>query len=117
VSAVVWIDIFRGFLTICGLAVGLFVVIQLWRAVFQTRREMGPIPPENRRVAIWTLAVLGAFAALIFGAYRLGSNEWGTRTGAALAIGAFVIAVAGFFAWTIALGRRDARRDRERSGS
>jgi hypothetical protein len=112
---VVWIDIFRGLLTICGLAVGLFVLIHLWKAIFQTRREMGPVSPEGRRTAIWTVAMVGVSAAFIFGAFRVGSNESGPRTGAALAIGAFMIAVIGFFAWVTVLGRRDARRDRERS--
>jgi hypothetical protein len=53
-------------------------------------------------------------AALVFGAYEWGRVEWGARTGAALAIGSFVMAAIAWFTWLAVLVRRDARRDRER---
>lgn len=46
---VVWVDLFRAFLSICGLAVSLFVVIQLCKAIPQMRRDMPPMSPEQRR--------------------------------------------------------------------
>jgi hypothetical protein len=115
---VVWIDVFRGFLAVCGMAVTLFVVIQLWKAMFQMRRDMPQLSPEQRRENWWaglgTIAGLVLASAAVYGAYKWGEAQWDSRTGAALAIGAFVIAVTVLFVVGIVLARRDASHDRER---
>ena len=95
----VWIDVFTAFLMTCGAVMSLFLVIHLWKGLFRMRRETGPIPPGNLRHGIWTIAMMAVSAALIFGAYAWGRAEWGGPTGAALAIGAFVVAAIAWFSW------------------
>ena len=53
-------------------------------------------------------------AAAIYGAYKWGAAQWDSRTGAALAIGTFVIVMVAFFIAMVFVARRDARLDRER---
>jgi cytochrome c biogenesis protein CcdA len=112
-----WVDIFRAFLTTCGLGVTIFVVVQTGKATRQMLREMEPISSEQRRenwrVAFGTIAGMLLGTATVYGAYAWGDARWDSRTGAAMAIGAFVIVMVLLFLAVARLGIRDARRDCE----
>jgi uncharacterized membrane protein YcjF (UPF0283 family) len=117
----VWVDVFRGFLSICGFSIAVFLMVQGWKAMREKRLQAESLTPEQRRenwrAALGTIGGLLVGAAVIYAAYQWGESEWGSRAGAAMAIGAFMIVIICLFAALAMLGVRDARRDRaQRAG-
>jgi hypothetical protein len=107
------------FLLACGAALSVLVAGQAWKANRQSRQQFRELPPGVRRstvrAGVGTVIGMVAAAGLIYGAYELGSASGDSRTGAAFAIGAFVVAAVIFFAVVVMLGRREA--DSGRAGS
>jgi hypothetical protein len=99
---------------ICGGALSLFLIKEEWRMFGEAKRQIRNLPPEVRRQNIRNviLAWVGILVAagLIFGVYEWGAHEWSSKTGAALAIGVFVLAMGGGLTVGVIHSVRDLNR-------
>lgn len=91
----VWIDIFHGFLSICGAALTIFTLRQIWKSIAQMRRDSRALPPEERRANLITglksMGIVVAWFAVVLATYWWSAAQWGSRAGATLGIGVFVV--------------------------
>jgi len=92
----VWIDVFRAFLSLCGLAVVVFVLVQIWKALVEGR------PRRAWRVAAPYLAIA---ALAIFFVVVMAIDVSSQTRGVLAVVGFFTVAVP-FLIAAVVLGRR-----------
>ena len=99
--------------SVCGSALALFLIKEEWRMWGETRQQTRELSPEvrrrHRRTAVLTLGGMVIAAGLIWGAYEWGSHAWSTKSGAALAIAAFVLVMGGALAAMVLQSVREMR--------
>jgi hypothetical protein len=100
--------------SLCGAALATYLLGQTWEYL---RQSLGSLSAAQRRqfvkaqVATWGSMLIAA--GFITAAYQWGSSDGSSRTGAAIAIGAFVIVIIAIFLGFGMAFRWEARRDRE----
>jgi len=114
-----WIaNILVFFTLICGGAFALFLIKEEWRMFGEARRQIRELSPEvrrqNSRNAILTLLGMLLAAGLIFGTYEWGAHTWTSKTGAALAIAAFVLVMGGALTAMVVQSFREMNREQPR---
>jgi hypothetical protein len=112
----VWVaNVLVLFTLICGGALSLFLIKEEWRMFGEAKRQIRELPPEVRRQNIrnMILAWVGILVAagLIFGVYGWGAHQWSSKSGAALAIGVFVLVMGGGLTVGVIRSVRDLNRE------
>jgi hypothetical protein len=115
-ESAVWVaNVLVIFTLVCGGALSLFLIKEEWRMFGEAKRQVRQLPLEVRRQNIRNvvLAWVGILiaAGLIFGVYEWGAHEWSSKTGAALAIGVFVLAMGGGLTVGVTQSVRDLNRE------
>jgi hypothetical protein len=115
-ESAVWIaNVLVIFTLVCGGALSLFLIKQEWRMFGEAKRQGRELPPEvsrqNIRNAVLVSVGILVAAGLILGVYEWGAHEWSSTTGAALAIGVFVLAMGGGLTVGVIQSVRDLTRE------